>query len=218
MADVQLDNGDIVTAYCANTGAMTSCWKPGAPVQLSKTDNPLRKLAWTLERVDMGHGWIGVNTIIVNQFIYSFLCAGNIHGFEKYFIIRREPVYQMAGFTRSRLDLFLQASTGPACFVEIKNATLFDGSQIRFPDAVTRRGKKHLEMLEDAVRKGYRAIILFAVNRPEGNSLRIAQDIDPEYDQTLNRVIQNGVEALALRIVHASSSVSPGEFLPLVIN
>ena len=54
LADVVLDDGRLVTAHCPNTGSMRGCWEPNARVQLSHSDNPRRKLAWTLERVDMG--------------------------------------------------------------------------------------------------------------------------------------------------------------------
>ena len=56
LADVTLADGTLVTAHVPNTGRMTGCWAPGAPVQLSHSDAPRRRLAWTLERVDMCQG------------------------------------------------------------------------------------------------------------------------------------------------------------------
>ena len=69
LADIELPDGRVVTAHCPNTGSMLGCWEPGAPVQLSHSENPRRKLAWTLERVDMGGGWIGVNTSRTNAVV-----------------------------------------------------------------------------------------------------------------------------------------------------
>ena len=46
LADVELANGELVTAHCPNTGSMRSCWEPGAPVELSHSSDPKRKLAW----------------------------------------------------------------------------------------------------------------------------------------------------------------------------
>ncbi len=87
LVDVEFEDGVCVTAHCPNTGSMRRCWKPGARVQLSYSDNPRRKLAWTLERVDMGAGWIGVHTGRSNPVIGEGLRAGGIDtmaGYRKY--------------------------------------------------------------------------------------------------------------------------------------
>lgn len=215
LADVRLGDGTTVTAHCANTGAMTGCWEPGAPVQLSHSDNPRRKLKWTLERVDMGGGWIGVNTLRVNSFISSFVKLGAIPGYEDYAVSRTEPRYAGTDGQDGRFDLLLEASGRPACYVEVKNTTLLNGSRVCFPDARTVRGKKHLELLEDAVKRGYRALMLYAINRPEGESFQVARDVDPQYDTLLKRVTRSGVETAAIRIVHAGQCVRPGEMLPV---
>ena len=47
LADVQLDNGSLVTAHCPNSGTMRACSEPGRPVYLSYHDNPKRKLKYT---------------------------------------------------------------------------------------------------------------------------------------------------------------------------
>ena len=78
LADIELADGAIVTAHVPNTGRMTRCWMPGAPVQLSHSDDPRRRLAWTLERVDMGQGWIGVHTGRPNAVLAEGIAAGRI--------------------------------------------------------------------------------------------------------------------------------------------
>ena len=93
LADIELPTGEIVTAHCPNTGAMTGCWSPGVAVQISASDNPKRKLKWTLERVDMGAGWVGVNTARVNQFIRSFIEENAIPTLHGYRELKSEPAY-----------------------------------------------------------------------------------------------------------------------------
>jgi len=215
LADVELATGERVTAHCPNTGAMTGCWSPGAAAQVSASDNPKRKLKWTLERVDMGAGWVGVNTARVNQFIRSFIEENAIPAFHGYRELKSEPAYFQEGFEKSRFDFRLSGNRRPDCYLEIKNATLFRDGRVLFPDAVTVRGRKHLQLLQHAVQQGHRGVILFAVNRPEGNSLGIAADIDPAYHQTLLEAQDRGVEILALRLVHTETGVTPGEPLPL---
>jgi sugar fermentation stimulation protein A len=203
LADVELDNGQTVTAHCANTGSMRSCWEPGARVQLSYTDNPRRKLAWTLERVDMGAGWIGVHTGRTNPVIAEALARDTIEALTGYGKMRGEVTYDAPGHPRCRFDFFLSEGNRSAAWVEVKNVTLLEAGCLKFPDAVTERGRKHLENLAEARREGYRAIMIYALNRPEGDCFAPADEIDPAYGTTLRRVIREaGVEALALRIRH----------------
>ena len=216
LADVEMPDGEIVTAHCPNTGSMTGCWEPGAPVQLSASDNPKRKLKWTLERVDMGAGWIGVNTSRVNHFVRSFIKRGELEPLSGYSVIRSEPPYHPEGFERSRFDLLLESPEGAPCYVEIKNTTLLVGNSIQFPDAVTTRGRKHLELLQHAVSSGNRGIILFAVNRPEGDCFTTASQIDPAYRETLETAHDHGVEILPVRLKHLADRVVAGEVLPWI--
>ena len=82
------------------------------------------------------------------------------------------------------------------------------GESIAFPDSVTERGRKHLELLREAVRLGYRGMIVFALNRPEGNWFEPAWHIDPSYGATLERVYEQGVEVLLLRLRHEPNTVT----------
>ncbi len=202
LADVTLDDGTQVTAHCPNTGAMTTCWAPGAPVQLSFNDNPKRKYPWTLERVDMGGGWIGVNTLRTNGVIAEAVTKERIPELSGYRRLRREVSFEAAGVASGRLDLLLQDGKRPDALVEIKNVTLLDGQWLRFPDAVSERGRKHLELLLAAVNRGLRGVLLFAVNRPEGERFSPAAGVDPAYARRLQEVAREGVEILAVRIRH----------------
>ena len=207
LADIELVDGSMVTAHCPNTGAMTGCWEPGAPVQLSHSDNPKRKLAWTLERVDMGGGWIGVNTSRTNAVVEEALKAGCISELNGYRTLRREVRFEPSDHLRSRLDFFLSEGDRVDAYVEVKNVTLLDGDRLRFPDAVSERGRKHLDVLREAVDLGYRGMILFALNRPEGHGFSPAETIDPAYAQRLREVMASGVEAVALRIRHTDTGM-----------
>ncbi len=215
LVDVELEDGRSVTAHCPNTGAMRSCWEPGAPVQISRSDNPRRKLAWTLERVDMGGGWIGVNTGLVNRVIAEGIAAGRIPPLSGYGILKREVTLKFPGLPKGRLDIALNQGERPDALVEVKSVTLLDGDCLRFPDAVSERARKHLDLLLAAHERGARAVILFAINRPEGEYFAPAAAIDPAYDLRLREVVEAGVEALAVRIRHDTEGLSAGEMVPL---
>ncbi len=218
LADVALTSGELVTAHCPNTGAMTSCWAPDAAVELSYHDNPKRKLAWTLERVDMGAGWVGVHTGRTNDVITEGIEAGQIPLLNDFAELKREVAYTPPGHQRSRLDALLRNDAGADVYVEIKNTTLFDGDVVRFPDAVTARGRKHLDVLAAAVQAGYRGVILFAVNRPEGRHFEPAWDIDPQYAQRLCEVVDQGVEPVAVRIEHTDNGMQVGGLVEIELN
>ncbi len=213
LADVELSSGEVVTVHCPNTGAMTSCWEPGAAVQLSASTNPKRKLNWTLERVDMGQGWIGVNTNRVNKFVGDFIVNGEIEALSGYSGLKAEPVYLAEGFDKSRFDFLLTAKGRRDCYVEVKNATLLKDGIIQFPDAVTTRGSKHLSLLVHAVHQGHRSVMLFAVSRPEGGIFKVAKEIDPAYYQSLLDARDKGVEVMTVRVFHTKTGVEARESL-----
>ncbi len=208
LADVELDDGRTITAHCPNTGSMTSCWRQGAPVEVSYSDNPKRKLQWTLERVDMGAGWVGVHTGRTNAVIVEGIELGRIPALAGYRELKREVTYTPNGHPRSRLDIVLtDGGSQPDAYIEIKNTTLLDDNVVRFPDAVTTRGRKHLKVLAETVREGRRGIIVFAINRPEGDYFAPAWSIDRAYAETLCAVMAVGVEALVVRIQHTSGGM-----------
>jgi sugar fermentation stimulation protein A len=202
LADVELADGSQVTAHCPNTGTMKSCWEPGATVELSYSDNPRRKLQWTLERVDMGQGWVGVNTMRTNGVVVEALEQERIPQLREYRLLKREVSFQGETGKTARFDIQLREGVRPDAFVEVKNVTLLDRDRVRFPDAVTERGRKHLDLLLEVVSRGLRGVVLFAVNRPEGDCFSPAETIDPAYASRLREVVSTGVEALAVKIAH----------------
>ena len=215
LADLELDDGSRVTAHVPNTGAMTACWRPGARAQLSHSDNPRRKLAWTLERVDMGAGWVGVHTGRANPVVAEGIAAGLVPGLAGYRTMRREVAFAPPGHPPGRLDIGLYEGPGADALVEVKNVTLLDGQCLRFPDAVSKRAHKHLGLLLAAVEEGRRGIVLFALNRPEGDLFAPAWGVDPAYCERLKQVVAAGVEPLAVRIRHSTQGMDLGECLPI---
>lgn len=215
LADVELSDGAPVTVHVPNTGSMTTCWEPGAPVQVSFSDNPRRKLAWTLERVDMGHGWVGVHTGRSNPVIAEAIAQGRIPSLDGYRELKREVGFAPAGHPKGRLDIAL--SDGPAAdvLVEVKNVTLLDEDCLRFPDAVSERGRKHLGLLHAAVEQGRRGVVLFALNRPEGERFAPAWTIDPAYGARLVEVAAAGVEVLAVRVGHTDTGLEVQGAVPV---
>jgi sugar fermentation stimulation protein A len=211
LADIELADGRMVTAHVPNTGSMATCWEPGAAVQISHSDNPRRKLSWTLERVATAGGWIGVNTARPNPVVAEAVAAGRIEALAGYRSLRREVPWRADAEHAGRLDLGLSEGPRPDALVEIKNVTLLAGDRLCFPDAVSARGRKHLGLLTAAVAAGLRGVMVFALNRPEGRCMAPAGDIDPAYAEALRAAAAAGVELLAVRLRHLPDGIVTGE-------
>lgn len=194
LADVELEDGSVVTAHTPNTGSMMGCAIPGSRVALSLSPNTARKYRHSWELVEADGIWVGINTQLPNLLAREAIENGTISELAGYQTIRGEVPYGEG----SRIDLFL---TGPKgyCYVEVKNVTLVDKGRALFPDAVSARGQKHLRELMEMVRQGHRAVNLFVVQRADGDSLSPADHIDPAYGKLLREAARSGVELLAYR-------------------
>lgn len=200
LADVELADGRLVTAHTPNTGSMQQCAEPGLEVLLSQSDKPQRKLAWSWELVQVNGYWVDINTHRANRVVEEALRAGSIPGLDGY---RMRPEFP---FGQSRID-FLLESDRERVLVEVKNVTLCCRPKVAcFPDAVTLRGQKHLRELMQAKHAGWRAVILFLVQRGEAEAFSPADHIDPAYGQLLREAQGHGVEIFAWR-----TAVNPRE-------
>jgi sugar fermentation stimulation protein A len=200
LADVVLPSGETITVHCANPGSMIGLAVPGARVWLSKSANPKRKLAhsWELIEVDFGTGaeLVGINTGHPNALAAEAIAAGAIPELVGYGSLRREVKYGR----NSRVDILLEHPQRPPCYVEIKNVHLMRQAGLaEFPDAVTKRGAKHLGELADMVAAGHRAVMLFLVQIGSVQRFALARDIDPGYGRAFDAARTAGVEAIAYR-------------------
>jgi sugar fermentation stimulation protein A len=196
LADIELEDGTIITAHCPNTGSMLSCNTPGSRVMLSYHDNPKRKYPYSWEMVKVNSDWVGINTIIPNKLVAESIANGLIPELTGYDKIIKEKKVSM----HCRLDLMLE-SENELCYVEIKNVSLVQNGVAMFPDAVTKRGAKHLQELITLKEHGNRAVIFFLIQRQDGESFKPADHIDPEYGKMLRNAFSKGVEILPYRAI-----------------
>ena len=195
LADIVLEDGEEITAHCANTGAMTGCMPEGAVVWLSVSDNPKRKYPHSWQLVELQTDVIAcINTGLTNKLAKEALLQNQIKELVEFDSCRSEVKYGDEG---SRVD-FLLSYGDRKVFVEVKHVTLSTEQGVgSFPDAVTKRGQKHLRELIQQVKSGDRAVLLFIIMRTDVNLVKPADLIDAEYGRLLREAVREGVEILA---------------------
>lgn len=216
LADVELAGGEIITAHCANPGAMLGLNAPGARVWLSRSPNPKRKLAfsWELIEVDLGRGpaLVGINTSSPNGAVAAAIERGLIPQLTGYASLRREVRYG----GNSRIDILLEDETRPPCYVEIKNVHLMRQEGLaEFPDSVTARGAKHLMALSEMAASGARAVMVYFVQRGDAQAFTLAHDIDPVYARAFHKATASGVEAFAVAADVSLEGIALPRAIPL---
>ena len=188
-------NKETVTAHCPNTGSMKGLLDEGNDVYLLKHDDPKRKLKFGLEIIKAQKNLVGVNTHMANKIVNHGLKNNLIKELKNSDSIKPEVFFNK----ETRFD-FLIEKNKQKIFLEVKNVTLFrDKKTAEFPDAVTLRGSKHLLTLIDAIKKGYKAYLLFLVQIQNMENFKIASDIDGDYYKNYLTAKKAGVNFLAYR-------------------
>ena len=194
-AEIQHPN-QTITAHIANTGSMKSLLLPGAHGLSSYVAGPQRKLDWSLKLIRLPHGALAcVDTSLPNKIVHEALESGVIQTIPLGSVIHPEQV----AVPGTRLDFRIQFPDGQMGWIEVKNVTLIEPSSphtAQFPDAVSSRGLKHLNVLSSLCAQGDRAIILYLVNRTDAHHFKSAQHIDPKYALALEKALHSGVEKI----------------------
>ena len=200
--DVKINN-EVVTAHCPNTGSMKGLLDEGNEVYVLKNDNPKRKLKYSLEIIKAKNKLVGVNTHLANKIVNHGLTSNLINELKNNNSIKQEVFFNK----ETRFDFLLQKNK-QKIFVEVKNVTLFrDKKTTEFPDAITSRGSKHLLELIDAIKKGYKAYLIFLVQIQNMEYFKIAKDIDNEYYENYLKAKKAGVNFLAYRCKISSKEI-----------
>jgi sugar fermentation stimulation protein A len=197
-ADIELENGEVITAHCANTGPMTGVCKLGSPVLVSHHPSPKRKLAYSWEAIYLDEQWIGINTSLPNRVIGHMLERHLLPELEPYNTVKGEVSY---GNEKSRIDFLLTngEDSSQKTYVEVKNTTWCMGSLALFPDTVTTRGQKHIRELMSVLTEDTSAALIFFINRGDCDRFAAGAEADPEYARLLKEAIAKGVKVLPCR-------------------
>jgi sugar fermentation stimulation protein A len=191
LADIELEDGALITAHCPNSGAMQGLTDPGTPVWISRASNPLRKLPYTWQMAEVDNTFVGMNTANPNELVEEAIRSGVIVELQGYQSLRREVAYGK----NSRIDILLEKDQ-QKIYVEVKNVHMKRGKIAAFPSSVTTRGAKHMRELVDMIHLGHKAYVVYVVQRNDCEGFELARDIDPVYAQETQRALEKGVEVL----------------------
>ena len=192
-----------ITAHCPNTGSMYGLLKKGNKVWVTKSDNPNRKLKYTLQIIEDKKSKVGVNTHLTNKIVHHALENNLIREFDKKIQVKPETKFG----TNTRFDFLITQKKFKA-FIEVKNVTL---SRIKnlaeFPDAITSRGLKHINELLKASNMGYKIFILYLIQRNDCKLFKIAEDVDPEYSNSLVKAVKKKLNILCYDCKFSSKGI-----------
>ncbi|ENZ79537.1 MULTISPECIES: DNA/RNA nuclease SfsA [Caulobacter] len=192
-ADLVLDDGREITAHCPNPGAMLGVKAPGQGAWVSWSDDPKRKLAYTLQMVEQGDALVGINTLLPNRLVAEALAEDLIPELSGYATIRPEVKFAEA----SRVDFLLTHPDRPPCWLEVKNCHFSRTPGLaEFPDCKAERSTRHLGDLAAQVAHGDRAVVLFVVQREDCDAFQACADLDPAFARGLDAAAKAGVEVL----------------------
>ena len=211
--DIKINN-KIITAHCPNTGSMYGLLKKGNKVWISKSNNPNRKLKYTLEIIEDKNSKVGVNTHSTNKIVHHALQNNLIDEFDNVSKIKTEIKFGL----NTRFD-FLVSNKKQKAFIEVKNVTLSrDKALAEFPDAVTTRGLKHINELIKASKENYKVFILYLIQRNDCKSFTIAKDIDPNYANALSKAVKNNLKILCYDCKFSSKGIKLNNKIKFNIN
>ena len=199
--------GEELVCHVKNTGR---CWEllvPGATVWLEESPNPSRKTKFDLIAVEKGDRLINMDAQAPNKVFGEWAAAGGFR--EGLTLLRPETTYGS-----SRFDFYWESSKSRG-FVEVKGATLEEDGVVRFPDAPTLRGVKHLDELVKAHKAGYEAAVCFVIHMEDVRWFAPNDVTHPEFGQALRRAAQAGVEILAMDCAVTPQSLTMGKSVPI---
>ena len=189
-ANLEVDGREVM-AHLANSGRLGELLVPGYRMLLTPVGGDHRKCPFDLALVDLGFTLCSADARLPNVLLAEAIESGRVAEFQGYSRVRREVTYG-----DSRLDMLLEGP-GQSCFVETKSVTLVEDGLALFPDAPTLRGVKHLNSLIHAKEEGYRAAVVFVIQRSDAKEFSPHDVADPLLGETLRKAVGAGVEAFA---------------------
>ena len=206
IANVELD-GKEETVHVKNTGRCKELLIPGREVILEESGNPGRKTKYDLICVNKNGRWINMDSQVPNKAAKEWICSGGL--FSEPVEVKTEKTYG-----NSRFDLYVESKCRKA-FIEVKGVTLEENDMVRFPDAPTLRGVKHMEELIQCMQDGYEAYLLFVIQMKGVRRFEPNWETHQEFGETLCRAAKAGVHILAYDCLVTEDTIEIQDLVPV---
>ena len=204
-----LVEGEELTVHVKNTGRCRELLVPGATVWLTRSENPARKTAYDLIAVQKGHRLINMDSAAPNAAFGEFARAGK-------FLPDAQNVRGEVKYGDSRFDFMLE-SGGKTHYIEVKGVTLEENGAVRFPDAPTERGVKHLRELQKAAAAGFGAHAVFVIQMADVAFFSPNDQTHPAFGDALRQAAAAGVEIWAVDCAVTPDTLTHQQPVPVVL-
>ena len=178
--------GDMLTVHVKNTGRCKELLVPGAEVWRTRSDNPARKTAFDLIAVQKGQRLINMDAQAPNAAFGEFARSGG-------FLPDVREVRAEVRYGASRFDFRLETDE-KTHFVEVKGVTLEEDGVVRFPDAPTERGVKHLKELQAAAAAGFGTHAVFVIQMADVAHFEPNDRTHAAFGAALREAAESGVQ------------------------
>ena len=208
IAHIEVDGREEV-CHVKNTGRCRELLTYRATIYVEHHDNPKRKTKYSLIAVEKGDLLINMDSQAPNKVVGEWLLEKEPFGKVK--LLKPECTYGS-----SRFDFYLETEA-EKIFIEVKGVTLEEDGIVRFPDAPTERGVKHLEELCACVEAGYKAAVIFVVQMEGMQHFEPNDRTHPQFGEALRQARKAGVEVLAYECKVTPSSLEIIKSIPIVL-
>ena len=202
-------NGKIEVCHVKNTGRCKELLIPNATVFVQENNNPKRKTKFSLISVIKENKLINMDSQVPNKIVHEWISDGNL--IKDITLIKPESKYKS-----SRFDFYIETENRKA-FIEVKGVTLENQGVVKFPDAPTERGVKHVKELCECVKEGYDAYVIFVVQMK--NVLHFEPNVEThkEFAEALKEAKKQGVNILAVDCEVKEDSIKIMDYVKVII-
>ena len=208
IAHIEVDGREEV-CHVKNTGRCRELLTDRATIYVEHHDNPERKTKYSLIAVEKGDLLINMDSQAPNKVVGEWLLEKEPFGKVK--LLKPECTYGS-----SRFDFYLETEA-EKIFIEVKGVTLEEDGIVRFPDAPTERGIKHLEELRACVEAGYKAAVIFVVQMEGMQHFEPNDKTHPQFGEALRQARKAGVKVLAYECKVTPSSLEITKSIPVML-
>lgn len=184
-------NNNTELCHVKNTGRCKELLTEGAEIYVQEFDTTTRKTKYDLIAVKKGRLLINMDSQAPNKIFHEYLSEGKFFGHAA----KIKPEYK---YGNSRIDFYIEAED-KKMFAEIKGCTLEENGVIRFPDAPTERGLKHIFELIHAVENGFVAYIVFVVQMEKADYFTPNYQTHRAFGEALLEAEKAGVKIIAIK-------------------